>query len=92
MPDEEKVEKQLDKQNITKKRINVLAASNSSSKTKEARCVTFCDDFDQHGPATSYLRAVLQRRDNTRATSNKMMYETTDSQDLKLKRDNRLVQ
>ena len=46
----------------------------------------------QRGPTTFYLRAILQRRDNSRATSNKMMYETTDSQDLKLKRENRWLQ
>jgi len=41
--------------------------------------------ISQHGPATFDLRAILQKRDNSRATSSKMMYETTDSQDLKLK-------
>jgi len=39
----------------------------------------------QRGPATFYLRAILRKRDNSRATSNKIMYKTTDSQHLKLK-------
>jgi len=39
----------------------------------------------QRSPTTCGLRAILQKPDNSRATSNKMMYETTDSQDLKLK-------
>jgi len=38
----------------------------------------------QHGPTTFDLRAILQKRDNSRATFNKMMYKTTDSH-LKLK-------
>jgi len=46
--------------------------------TDPAVCLT------QHGPTTFYLRAILQRRDNSRATSNKMMYELIDSQYLKL--------
>jgi len=36
--------------------------------------------------ATAFdLRAILQRRDNLRATSNEMIYKTTCSQNLKLK-------
>jgi len=46
----------------------------------------------QHGPTTFYLRAILQRLDNSWSTSNKMMYEATHSQSLKLKRENRWVQ
>jgi len=34
----------------------------------------------QRGPTSFTLRAVLQKRDNLRATSNKMMYKTTCSQ------------
>jgi len=45
----------------------------------------------QHGPTTIDLRAILQKCDNSQATSNKMMYKTTDSQDLKLKRNSRWV-
>jgi len=41
----------------------------------------------QRGPTTFDLQAILQNRDNPRATSNKMMYKTTDSQHLKLKRE-----
>jgi len=40
----------------------------------------------QRGPATLDLRAILQKRDNLRATSNEMKYKTTDSQDFKLKK------
>jgi len=43
----------------------------------------------QRGPTTFNLWDILQKRDNSRATSNKMMCETTDSQDLKLKMENR---
>jgi len=39
----------------------------------------------QSGPTTFDLRAVSQKRDNSRDTSNKMMYKTTDSKSLKLK-------
>jgi len=46
---------------------------------------------DQRGPNTIDLRAILQKRDNSRATSHKMMYKTIDSQDLKLKSENRSV-
>jgi len=42
--------------------------------------------LSQRGPTTFDLRAILQKRDNLRATSNKIMCNTTDSQDLKLKR------
>jgi len=40
----------------------------------------------QRGPTTFYLRAILQKRDNLRAVSNKMMYKTTDSQHRKMKK------
>jgi len=33
----------------------------------------------QRGPTTFDLQAISQKRDNSRATSNKMMYKTTDS-------------
>jgi len=39
----------------------------------------------QRGPTTFDLRAILQKRGNFRATSNKIIYETTDSRVLKLK-------
>jgi len=39
----------------------------------------------KRGSTTLYIRAILQKRDKSRATSNKMMYKTTDSQHLKLK-------
>jgi len=39
----------------------------------------------QRGPTTFDLQAILQKRDNSRATSNKTMYKTTDSKYLKLK-------
>jgi len=39
----------------------------------------------QRSPATFDLRAILQKCDNPRVTSNKM-YKTTDPRDLKLKR------
>jgi len=39
----------------------------------------------QSGPTTFDLRAVSQKRDNSRDTSNKMMYKTTASKCLKLK-------
>jgi len=37
------------------------------------------------------LRAILQKRVNSRGTANKMMYSTTHSQDLKLRREYRSV-
>jgi len=40
----------------------------------------------QRGPTTSELRTSLQNRDNSRATTDKMMYKATDSQDLKPKK------
>jgi len=43
----------------------------------------------KHGPTTFDLRAILQKRDNLRATSNKMIYKTTCSQHLKLKREDK---
>jgi len=42
--------------------------------------------LEQRGPTTFYLQAILQRCDNSRATSNKMLYKTTDPQQLKLKK------
>jgi len=39
----------------------------------------------QRGPTTFDLQAISQKRDNSRATSNKMMYKTTDSKYLNLK-------
>jgi len=39
----------------------------------------------QRSPTRFDLRAILQKRENLRATSNKMMCKTTDLQDLKLK-------
>jgi len=47
--------------------------------------------LDQRGPNTFDLRAILQKCDNSLATSNQMAYKTTDSRDLKLIRENRLV-
>ena len=44
----------------------------------------------QRGSTTFDLRAILQKRDNLRATSSKMMC-TTCSQDLKLKREDKSV-
>ena len=41
---------------------------------------------DQRGPTAFALQAILQKRDNSRATSNKMMYKATESQHLKLKK------
>jgi len=41
----------------------------------------------QRGPTTFYVRAILQKRDNLRATFNKMMFKTTDPQHLKLIRE-----
>jgi len=47
----------------------------------------------QRGPTSFNLRAILQKRDNLRAASNRMMYEfkTTCSQDLRLKREGECV-
>jgi len=45
--------------------------------------------IEQRGPTTFDLRAILQKRDNLWATSNKIMYKTKDSQDLKLKREDK---
>jgi len=36
----------------------------------------------QRGPTASDLRAILQKRDNSRATPSKMMYKTSGSQHL----------
>jgi len=41
--------------------------------------------LDQRGPATFDLRDILQKRYNSRDTSNKMMCKTTESKYLKLK-------
>jgi len=46
-----------------------------------------CDKLHQRGPTTLGLRIILRKRENSRATSNKMMYKTTDSQNLKLKKE-----
>jgi len=43
----------------------------------------------QHGPTTFDIRAVLQKHYNSRATSNKMMHKATDSQHLKLEREDK---
>jgi len=40
----------------------------------------------QHGPTTFDLQAILQKHDNLKATSNKMMCKTTDSHHLKLEK------
>ena len=45
--------------------------------------------LDQRGPTTLDFQAILQKRHNSQATSNKTMYETTGSQDLKLKKENK---
>ena len=43
--------------------------------------------LEQRGPTRFGLRTILTKRDNLRATSNKTMCKTTDSQALKLKRE-----
>jgi len=50
--------------------------------------MVFIEDNDliQRGPTTFDLQAISQKPDNSQATSNKMMYKTTDSKYLKLKR------
>jgi len=45
----------------------------------------------QRSPTRFDLRAILQKRENLRATSNKMMCKTTDLQDLKLKMEEKWV-
>ena len=45
----------------------------------------------QRGPTTFDLRTILQKPDNLRATSIKLMCETTDSHDLKLKGEGKWV-
>jgi len=45
----------------------------------------YAKTLNQRGPTTFALRAILQKRDNLRVTSNKMMYKTRCSQDLKWK-------
>ena len=52
--------------------------SHSSMETQ------LCIAVFQRGPTTFDLRAILQKCDNSRATSSKMVYKTTNSQDLKL--------
>jgi len=42
-------------------------------------------DIIQRGPTTFDLLAILQKRDNLWATSNKRKYKTAGSQDFKLK-------
>jgi len=44
------------------------------------------DSIWQRGPTTFDPRSILQKRDNPRVTSNKMMCDTTDSQRLKPKK------
>jgi len=46
----------------------------------------FSCDLRQRGQTTSELRAILQKRDNLRATSNKMIHKTTNVRNLKRKR------
>jgi len=43
----------------------------------------------QRGPTSFNLRVMLQKRHNLRATSNNLMYKTTCSKDLKLKREDK---
>jgi len=43
----------------------------------------------QRGQRTFDLRAILRKRDNSRSFSNEMMYKTTDSQHLKLNKENK---
>ena len=45
----------------------------------------------QRGPTTFDLRTILQRRQNLWATSNKMMYKTTDSQYIKTEKGSECV-
>jgi len=45
--------------------------------------------MDQRGPTTFDIRTILQKHDNSGATSNIMLYNTANLQDLKLKRQNR---
>jgi len=45
--------------------------------------------MEQRGPTTFDLRVILQKRDNFPATSNKIMYKTIDSQDLRLTREDK---
>ena len=40
----------------------------------------------QRGPTSFNQGAIIQKRDKSRVTSNKMMYKTTDPQHLKLKK------
>jgi len=47
------------------------------------------DKIKQRNQVAFDLRAILQKRHTSWANNNKMMYETTDSQDLKLKKKNK---
>ena len=49
------------------------------------------DDVTPRGPTTFDLRVILQKCDNLRATFKKMIYKTTNLQDLKLKRYDKWV-
>jgi len=49
-------------------------------------CLPSAYGIEQRGPTIFKLRAILQKSDILWATFNKMMYKTTDSQYLKLKR------
>ena len=42
--------------------------------------------LNQRSPTAFDLRVILQKSDNLRATSNKIMYKTTESWDLKIKK------
>jgi len=42
--------------------------------------------LEQRGPTSFNLQAILQKCNNSWATSKRMMYETTDLQHLKLKK------
>jgi len=55
-------------------------AHQTAQRTQSAAYV-----IGQRGPTTFDLRATLRKRNNLRATSNKFVYKTTDSQDLNLK-------
>jgi len=64
---------------------NVSVLQRMGKESKLLCCI------EQRGPTTSDLRAILQKRVNSWATSNQMVYETIDSNDLKWKRKNGLV-
>jgi len=48
-----------------------------------------CGSKPGYGLTSFDLRAILQKRENLRAISNKMMCKTTGTQDLKLKREDK---